>query len=189
MQMTKKALRKDILARRRGLSAEILSEESARITEFLCTWPFFSSVQTIMIFLSMPDEVQTAHILKTALQSGKKVCVPLIGKKPGEMHAAELKKLDDLVTGKYGILTVRNDKVKIVEPEFIDLILVPGVAFDAKGRRLGMGAGYYDRFLLTARRAVWAGLCLSCQLVGNVPCEDYDLPLEYLVTAEGIITC
>ncbi|MCE5284911.1 MAG: 5-formyltetrahydrofolate cyclo-ligase [Pelosinus sp.] len=187
--MAKKALRKDILAKRRGLSAQVRNGESTKITEFLCSWPIFTKAQTMMVFLSMPDEVQTVDILRNALNSGQKVCIPLVGETPGEMQAAELRRLDDLVLGKFGILTVSPDKLKIVAPEAIDLILVPGVAFDAAGRRLGMGAGYYDRFLLKARQAVWAGLSLSCQLVENVPCAEYDLAVQYLVIAEGIITC
>jgi 5-formyltetrahydrofolate cyclo-ligase len=189
MQMAKKALRKGILAKRRGLSAEILSEESTRITEFLCDWPVFAKAHTIMIFLSMADEVQTAHILQHALMAAKNVCIPHVGDEPGRMQAVQLKQLDDLVIGKFGIPTVSQEKKKIVEPESIDLVLVPGVAFDVAGRRLGMGAGYYDRFLLKANEAVWAGLCLSCQLVENVPCAEYDLSVHYLVTAKGIITC
>lgn len=189
MQIAKKELRKDILAKRRGLSAELRSEESTKITEFLCAWQVFSTARTIMMFLSMPDEVQTAKILSHALKTGKKVCIPLIGEKPGEMHAAEVTRLEDLATGKFGILSVKEDKIKMVEPTAIDLILVPGVAFGAGGQRLGMGAGYYDRFLLKAPTAIWAGLCLSCQLVENVPCREYDISVHYLVTPQGIINC
>jgi 5-formyltetrahydrofolate cyclo-ligase len=142
-----------------------------------------------MLFLSMSDEVQTIKMLQKALAAGKKVCIPLVGETPGEMQATMLTSLDDLVMGKYGILTVRQEKVRIVEPRSIDLILVPGVAFDMAGRRLGMGAGYYDRFLLKAPEAIRAGLCLACQLVEKVPCEEYDLPVQYLVTVQGIINC
>jgi 5-formyltetrahydrofolate cyclo-ligase len=185
----KKALRKDILAKRRALSANTLREESTRITEFLCTWPVFTAANTVMAFLSMSDEVQTKGLLKTALMSGKKVCIPLVGEQPGEMQAVELKDFADLAPDKFGILTVAKEKARFVAPETIDLVLIPGVAFDAAGRRLGMGAGYYDRFLLKARQAVWAGLCLACQLTETVPCAEYDLSVQYLATAEGIIPC
>lgn len=189
MQSVKKTLRKEILTIRRGLSAESLRLESIKITEFLCAWPIFTKAETIMMFLSMPDEVETTALLEAALRAGKKVCIPLIGETQGQMQAVWLRSLTDLVIGKFGIKTVSIEKIQLVDPESIELILVPGVAFDAFGRRLGMGAGYYDRFLVKARQATLAGLALDCQLVENVPCEEYDQPVNYIATAEGIIDC
>jgi 5-formyltetrahydrofolate cyclo-ligase len=189
MQLAKKALRREILAKRRGLGAERIHAESAKITDFLCTWPVFTQADTVMFFLSMPDEVQTWEIITYALAAGKKVCVPHLGEERGQMTAVCLKSLDELVTGKFDIQTVANDKVQVVQSEVIDLILVPGVAFDAAGRRCGMGAGYYDRFLLQAPQAILAGACLSCQLVARVPCAEYDQLVQYIVTANGIVVC
>ncbi|HEY3423587.1 MAG TPA: 5-formyltetrahydrofolate cyclo-ligase, partial [Negativicutes bacterium] len=71
----------------------------------------------------------------------------------------------------------------------IDLIIVPGVAFDRSGKRCGMGAGYYDRFLSQASNARLIGVALTCQMVSDVPCDEHDRMVEYIVTPNEIIKC
>jgi 5-formyltetrahydrofolate cyclo-ligase len=130
----------------------------------------------------MPEEVQLYGLMRQALMDGKTVCLPLITGK-GTMEAVSFSSLDDLVAGDYGILTVDPAKRKIVPAEEIDLILVPGAAFDREGGRLGLGAGFYDRFMTEkAPQGYRCAMAFSCQLVEKVPMEPHDVAVQYIIT-------
>lgn len=185
----KKMLRKEILMRRRNLDRDLIAAESADIAKALLDWSVYHQSDTIMAYAAMADEPQTNLILQHALSMKKKLCIPVIGKAKGTMEAAFIEKLDDLVPGKYGILAPDEEKISIAQPDMIELILVPGVAFNLKGQRLGMGAGYYDRFMEKTSNATLVGLALQCQIIAAVPCEDHDYLVDYLATKDGIINC
>ena len=91
----------------------------------------------------------------------------------------------DLESGAYGLMEPKED-CAIADPQRIDLILVPGTAFDREGGRIGQGAGYYDRFLET-RGALRVGVCHSFALLERVPCEMHDAAMDYVITPGGII--
>ncbi len=187
--INKKQLRKEILAKRRCFGAENIAAESAQITEHLCAWPQYQAAKTIMLFMSMPDEPQLKAVIEHALANGKTVCIPHTREDYGLMDAAVIRSFDDLVVGQFDILVPDPAKLNILEPEALDLIVVPGVAFERCGKRCGMGAGYYDRFLTKAQNALLIGVSLSCQIVPEVPCDEYDHLVEYIVTPCGIIDC
>jgi 5-formyltetrahydrofolate cyclo-ligase len=142
-----------------------------------------------MFYVAMPDEAQTELLISDALKRGKRVYVPLLGEKYGEMSAAGIASLDELVVGKYGLKMPRRNKIIAVAPDAIDVIVVPGVAFDRSGNRLGMGAGYYDRFFPKTRCDVLLGLAWEFQVVEEVPGEVHDVRMQYLLTEEGFHTC
>ena len=186
----KRILRKEILMRRRNLDCDVIAAESAGIAKALLNWSVYCQANMIMAYAAMADEPQTTLILQHALSVKKKLCIPVVGDKKGTMEAAFIEKLADLVPGKYGILAPDKGKIKIAQPDMIDLILVPGVVFNVKGQRLGMGAGFYDRFLeKTKDNALLVGLALQCQIIAAVPCEDHDYLVDYLATKDGIINC
>ena len=105
------------------------------------------------------------------------------------MSAVGIASLDELVVGKYGLKMPRRDKITFVAPDAIDVIVVPGVAFDWSGNRLGMGAGYYDRFFPKTRCGVLLGLAWGFQVIEKVPGEVHDVRMQYLLTEEGFHTC
>lgn len=186
----KRILRKEILMRRRNLNHDAIAGESAGIAKALLNWSVYREANMLMAYAAMADEPQTFLILQHALSVKKQLCIPVIGEKKGTMEAAFVERLADLVPGKYGILAPDQGKIKIAQPDMIDLILVPGVAFNVKGQRLGMGAGFYDRFLeQTKNNALLVGLALQCQIIAAVPCEDHDYLVDYLATKDGIINC
>jgi 5-formyltetrahydrofolate cyclo-ligase len=185
----KRMLRKEILMCRRNLNRDLIAAESADIAKALFDWSVYRQSDTIMAYAAMADEPQTHLILQHALSEKKKLCIPVIGEAKGTMEAAFIEKLADLVPGKYGILAPDEEKINIAQPDMIELILVPGVAFNLKGQRLGMGAGFYDRFLKKTRNATLVGLALQCQIIDAVPCEDHDYLIDYLATKDGIINC
>jgi 5-formyltetrahydrofolate cyclo-ligase len=124
-----------------------------------------------------------------ALNREKRVSVPLLGEQYGEMMAAEITSLNELVVGKYGLMMPDPEKSKRVVPASIDLIVVPAVSFDRSGNRLGLGAGYYDRFLPKAVNSVKVGLTCECLICGQLPREDHDVRMHYLLTETGFIDC
>lgn len=142
-----------------------------------------------MLYLAMADEPQTDAIIIDALKTDKTVCVPVLGQQYGIMEAAVISGLDDLVTGRLGLRMPDPACAKNIDPARIDLVFVPGVAFDREGNRLGMGAGYYDRFLTRALQALFVGMAWSFQVADAVPAATHDISMNYLLTEEGIFRC
>ena len=103
------------------------------------------------------------------------------------MSARRVTALSQLVPGAYGLPEPGRDCPEIA-PEAIDVVLVPGTAFDAGGGRMGYGGGYYDRFL-SANRCTAAALAYECQVIRRVPTEAHDVPMDYIITPAGILTC
>ncbi|MDT8901014.1 5-formyltetrahydrofolate cyclo-ligase [Anaeroselena agilis] len=181
----KQRLRREMLAIRRSLSAEEIEKGSEAIAAYFCAWPEYRSAEVVMFFLAMADEPQTVALIEDAWRAGKKVAVPQMGEVYGFMEAAALDGWDNLVTGRLGLKAPDPAKTRLIDPAAIELIVVPGVAFDATGRRLGMGAGYYDRFLPRASQARRMGLAWSAQLVAEVPADEHDVRMDYLLTENG----
>ncbi|SDE60124.1 5-formyltetrahydrofolate cyclo-ligase [Sporomusa acidovorans] len=184
----KQELRKNILAVRRSMSKEAVAAGSSRLAEHIRTWPVYQAAKNIMLYLAMPDEPHLDKVISHALAAGKTLCVPFMHATRGLMDAAVIKNLDDLVVGQFNLLTPNPATLKLLEPRELDLIIVPGVAFDKAGRRLGMGAGYYDRFLPKATKAELIGAAWAAQILEKVPTDEHDRPVNYLVTEEGIFT-
>lgn len=185
----KKKLRHHVLGLRRHLSMENHESYSMRIWQRLRREDFYKRSKCVFCYASMPDEVHTREIIAQMLMGGKKVCLPLIVAK-GVMDAVELSSLDDLVPGAFGILTVKADCRKMVPPEQIDCVLVPGAGFGRDGARLGMGGGYYDRFLMTrARQALRIAAAYSCQVVDDIPMESHDCRVDAIITENEMILC
>lgn len=177
----KKALRASIKQKRRALSIEYRQQASRKMQAELTRLPCYQAAEYIMLYMAMQDEVQLDELIAMALKDGKKAVIPLVTG-AGLMEAVELSDMADLVPDKYGIKTVSEEKRRLIAPDKIDLIIVPGVAFDKAGHRLGMGGGFYDRFMLRASRAVRAALAYDCQLLAAVPAEVHDLTVDYIIT-------
>jgi 5-formyltetrahydrofolate cyclo-ligase len=150
--------------------------------------PAFYTSQTLMAYLALAQEVQTWCLIEAARQQHKRIVVPVV--EENTIVAVELP-IDtaQLQRGAYGILEPRCKQVAIC-PEEIDFVLVPGLAFDRQGGRVGFGRGYYDRFLcqlpVTAR---YCGLAFNIQVVSHIPRMPYDICMHYVATEEGIIHC
>lgn len=177
----KKALRASIKQKRRALSIEYRKQASRKMQAELTRLPCYQAAEYIMLYMAMQDEVQLDELIAMVLKDGKKAVIPLVTG-AGLMEAVELSDMADLVPDKYGIKTVSEEKRRLIAPDKIDLIIVPGVAFDKAGHRLGMGGGFYDRFMLRASRAVRAALAYDCQLLAAVPAEVHDLTVDYIIT-------
>jgi len=138
-----------------------------------------------MFFISLPHEVETIPMIEESLKLGKRVAAPVTGE---EISPAEVT-FDSgglyLVPGAFGI---REPTGKKVPPGEIDFAVVPGLAFDLEGNRLGRGKGYYDRFLKELKAdAFLCGVAFECQVLGEIPHGDEDIPVKALVTEERLI--
>ncbi|WP_371370734.1 5-formyltetrahydrofolate cyclo-ligase [Sporomusa aerivorans] len=187
-KIAKKDLRKSVLAVRRSMDREQVRAGSDKIADHLCAWPVYQSAKNVMLYLAMPDEPHMDKVISPALSAGKTICVPHIRDR-GIMDAAIIANMDDLVVGEYNLLTPNPATLKLLDPGELDLIIVPGVAFDKDGRRLGMGAGFYDRFLLKAQKTELIGAAWAAQIMEKVPTDDHDRLVNFLVTENGIFTC
>ena len=180
-------------ARRAQADKERLSRQ---ITDRLQSMPQYVAAGCVLWYVHVRDEVRTAQALQGALretlQSGKKIVVPYcVGE---DLHLFDLQGWDDLSPGAFGIMEPRPERrgradrsVAVAE---LDLILVPGVAFDPNGGRLGHGRGFYDRLLAGVRpETVLVGVAFECQIVPRVPLDDHDVSMDWVVTEKRLIGC
>lgn len=187
----KRELRKKVQEVRDNLDPERRQLLSSEIGENLWSIPEFSQAETLLFFLSFRSEVDTKPMILRALEEKKAVCVPCTDMETKAMMASHIMNLDgDLRMGNYNILEPREECLRPVSPERIDVVLMPGVAFDLTGGRLGYGGGYYDRFLeRCSPRCLLIALAFELQIVEHVPCADHDIHIHKIVTEKRVIDC
>ena len=185
----KGALRKMILKARRSLPAEYRQRASEVIMARLLECEAYRRAEAVMAYASMADEVQLQGLLEHSLKAGKFLALPYVIAQ-GLIGAARVKSLAALTEGAYGILTVAEEGREMLPPGSLDLIVVPGVAFGLDGSRLGMGAGFYDRFMSENEpQALRIALCFDCQLAEEIPMEKHDQRVEAIITETRFIDC
>ncbi len=141
----------------------------------------------VMAYLATPTEVDLDGLWMGG--PGPTVCAPRVDWDAGTMHPVPIADPEsDTVVRRHGVREPRAD-LPAIDPGRLDLVLVPGLAFDAGGGRLGRGGGFYDRFLPAAVGAVRVGVCWSGQVVDAVPAEPHDVRVHMLVTEDGIFRC
>ncbi|ABB13654.1 5-formyltetrahydrofolate cyclo-ligase [Carboxydothermus hydrogenoformans] len=186
----KKVLRKEILNKRAAQTPAEIAAKSSRILTLLKAFAPYQQARTVMVYLDFRGEVKTREIIRDLWAYGKKVVIPVTVLSEKKLLPVYLRDFGDLVEGTYGILEPKEEARTIAEPEVIDLVLVPGVAFDLKGNRLGYGAGFYDRFLPNLQPAVKkVALAFELQIVPKIPTGPHDIPMDYIITEERIINC
>ena len=182
----KAALRREVAARLKALPAAELAERGRRAAERLERVDAFRRAESLMLYASMPDEIDTAGLIDRLLAAGRKVYLPVCDAAAGDMRAVRVADRGrDLVAGRFGILEPRPG-LEAAPPGGIDFVLVPGRAFDRAGRRLGRGGGYYDRFLAGAG-AFRAAVALDLQIFPEVPAGARDRRVELVATESELI--
>lgn len=162
---------------------------SAAITERVMAMPEYQKALCVMWYVDVRDEVRTRHALPQTLTSNQKIVVPYCV--DGELELFHLESMDELELGMYKILepkaALREVASKKATIEELDLVLVPGVAFDRQGGRTGHGKGYYDKLLENARPDTpLVALAFECQLFDEIPMQSHDIYMDAVVT-EGAI--
>ena len=181
--MTKSELRALIARQVAALPPDYCREADGAICRHVLDWEVYRQAKAVFCYVGTDREIDTRPILRDALDRGKVLAVPLCVAK-GVMEARQIRSLEDLVPGKYGILEPGLD-CPLVAPEALDLALVPCSTGSRSGRRLGYGGGYYDRFLprTTCPKAL---LCRGRLVRADIPTEDHDQLMDFLVTEEGL---
>ena len=182
--MDKAALRRAMRERRRALSAKEQEAASKAVFAHLKAFEPYRRAKTVMAYAACRGELSLAPVLEDALAQGKTLLLPRC-EAPGVMTARKIDSLSQLRRGYFG-LEEPDEACCVADPRKIDLILVPGVAYDACGHRLGQGGGYYDRFLKETC-AVRAGVCHDFALIDCVPHAAHDLDMDVLFSPAGVI--
>jgi len=185
--MDKDRLRQKMIAIRDQATPSLVYKEGQKLQELILAWPIFQQAQSIGCYVSVANEADTHRLLTYAFSVGKKVSVPVTRTK-GQMDFQQIFSLEELKPVRFGLLEPIPEIGRQMNPEHLELMLVPGVAFDRQGNRLGFGSGYYDRFL-NKSSAIRAGVALSFQIQPHIPIEKHDVQMNWLITENEIISC
>ncbi len=176
----KPTLRRELLAARDALPADLRRRHSAAIAAQVAALPAFRGARRIALYAEIGSEVETGPLDRAAREGGAEVLYPriLAGGELGFFRARR----EELVPAVWGIPTPPLEEDRRVEAAAVDLFVVPALAFDLRGHRLGYGRGYYDRTLSSAPAAATIGIAFDVQIVPDLPAESRDVPVGRVVT-------
>jgi 5-formyltetrahydrofolate cyclo-ligase len=183
------ALRAEIQQRFKSLETDKLLALSGKICQSIADTREYQTAACCLFYAAMPDEVNLDSLIEQALLSGKRVLFPRVIPEDGKVEVMEIKDLSrDLLRGHFGIREPRPG-IPTIDPGQIELVLMPGRAFDRGCCRCGRGWGFFDRFLEAAgKRFLKIAPALDMQIVPLVPVEQHDRPVDMIVTESEIIT-
>jgi 5-formyltetrahydrofolate cyclo-ligase len=185
----KKEFRKKVLDLRNNQDINSVDHNSKLIIQKLLNMDEVKKAKTIMTYLDFNNEVKTDKLINTLIYLDKKVLIPITILKEKKLIPSEIRNLDsELKIGTFGIREPMEQFIRPVDNKEIDLVIVPGVAYDENGYRLGYGGGFYDRFLQTLRDDVTTvGVAFDLQIFDNIPKEPHDAQLDYIITQSKIL--
>ena len=183
----KSQLRKEWLNVRDQISEEVKREASKQIASRLLRSVWYDWAECVLVYLAIGSEVDTRPMIEQMWREGKKVLAPKVDRNRRRIEFYEIHRWEDLVPGTWGIAEpVGHTRFSEAGTGNRALLLVPGVAFDRRGYRIGYGGGYYDRFLMKPRkRTISVGLTYESQMVPEIPAEPHDLPVDGVLTENG----
>ncbi len=180
----KEVLRSQVRTARKEMDEKYLQEASNTIIAHVLESEMYRNATTIFTYMNYGKEVVTEELIVVAREAGKRICIPLC-LSDNRMEAKLYQSEADLHLGKYGIREP-NEDAQTVMPEEIDLAIIPCLACDPRGNRLGHGAGYYDRYLVDTK-CVKMALCPEKLLMVNVATDKFDVRMDAVVTEKGVI--
>jgi 5-formyltetrahydrofolate cyclo-ligase len=187
MRESKNSLRAAALAQRALLSrAESLSRSRSIQAKALQFLPYLAH-RSVAVYSPIQNEVETADIRDHALATGKRVFYPRCTAE-NVLELIEIGSVTELASGRFGILEPTGQRRLSKDQEEL-VVFVPGVAFDLQGNRLGRGKGWYDRLIEKLSRATFVALAYDFQIVDEVPSEEWDQKVHYLITERRIVDC
>lgn len=175
--MDKKALRREIRARKAAMTPEQIASCSQALTAMALASPLYREARAIYGYLSYNQEVRTGALLRAALAEGKRVAVPRVFGE--EMRFLWLENLNDVAPGYCGIPEPRADCPQADDPHA--LVLMPGLAFDPQGHRMGYGGGFYDKFLASEPEHPTLALCYDFQMFDHLETDPHDIPVDQVL--------
>ena len=182
----KNEIRRKMKLQRSGLTETDRQAASVRACEIFLDSELYGESECIMLYMPIRNEVDTRYIIERALADGKRVVLPHTDRDTAAITPYALRGNTALSLGAFSIPEPCD--TESVQSEDIDLVIVPGLAYDIHGARVGFGKGCYDRFL-AGIRAVKVGLCYGFQLVDSLPSDERDIPMDYILTERGLFRC
>lgn len=189
IELQKERLRRLLRKRLIGMSASQRRRRDEQACRNLASTRHFQDASVVMLYLSMPYELETAEIIRLAWSLGKTVAVPRTSPQDRLMVPVRMDSFEDVLTVNFaGLRNPVNGSA--ISPEHIELVVAPALAFDEKGNRLGRGKSYYDNFFADSRlKAVRCGLAYQQQLLDSIPVTNRDQRVHFVVTNELVINC
>lgn len=187
--MEKKEIRNRISKLRDSLTLDEINSKSRIIQERLWNLIIERKYKSVMFYIAFGSEVKTQECISQCLENKITVIVPVCSMDK-DRHINPSRLLDpdsELEKNKFGIPEPKPEFLRPLSPEQIDLVIVPGLAFDKKGYRIGYGAGYYDRFLKRCLNALFVGLAFELQIIESAFPENWDIPLHKIITEARIL--
>ena len=179
----KKELRTALMQQRRAMSFAFRREADCAIAEAVLRHPAYAAAKQVFAYVSMPHEVGTKALLEAVLADGKTLGLPVCSTETCSMQFYRLDALSELTAGAYRIPVPPASPERLLRPSADTLMIVPMLAFDAQGYRLGAGGGYYDRFL-AAHSVQAVGICYADFRMTQLPHDNYDRKLACCVTEQ-----
>jgi 5-formyltetrahydrofolate cyclo-ligase len=185
----KSEIRRKTRVRRAGLSEKDRNKKSKSIMAFLFDFANFREARTVLFYMNSGSEVATDAMIRRALEYEKVVALPWVDEKDGKIVPLKIDDLDrDVKPGYKGIREPIPQQCKEIPAGMIDLAIMPGIAFDERGGRIGHGTGFYDRFIpdldVTTRKVA---LAFECQIVSQIPMEPHDRYIDIIITEKRVI--
>jgi 5-formyltetrahydrofolate cyclo-ligase len=182
----KEEMRAKALTARKAIPRREVEAASRLVEANLRSLEEYKGARLILSYCAKPDEVQTRSIIESALREGKRVAVPTAEPATRGLAFSEITSMEEVGPGHYGIPEPKPEFLRPVPLREADLALVPLVAWDLRGRRLGHGQGYFDR-ALAGQRLTKVGLAFESQRVERVPESRHDVPLDVIVTEKRTV--
>lgn len=181
--MDRRQLRSSVLRKLTTQKEEDRRRKSAVIRRKLSRLAVFRNAKTVACYVSLPYEVETRQLIQQMLEIGKRVVVPQVHQE--ELRLSEVRDpAQDLAPGSFGVLEPTPQALRPVLLNEVDLVVVPGVAFDRTGQRLGHGQGYFDRLLSRLPKPIpTVGLCFEFQLFDHLPTRPHDQAVQTVLSA------
>lgn len=179
--MDKKALRTMIREKKQAMTEDRIVTASLKLGEMFCTHPLYLDAKTIYGYLPYNQEVRTIPMLEQAIKDGKRVAVPKVF--GDEMKFIYLDDLSKIEKGYCGIPEPIENGPEASDPTA--LVLMPGLAFDPQGHRIGYGGGFYDKFLASEPNHPTLALCYDFQMVDHLDTEEFDVPVDFVLWAKS----
>ncbi|WP_263706036.1 5-formyltetrahydrofolate cyclo-ligase [Shouchella tritolerans] len=182
---SKQNIRNDVSKHLNMLPAHVYKQRSTKLANLFMQQDGWKQAKTIALTVSRFPEVETAPLIAAALAENKKVALPRINMKERTMSFFYITSTAELVKNKYGLFEPEPEKSCLARPDELDLIVVPGVAFTKTGKRLGLGGGFYDRFLPNCT-GLTVALCFHEQLFSDLPTEPHDFLIDQIISDDRI---
>jgi 5-formyltetrahydrofolate cyclo-ligase len=175
-----------MLAKRNGLTEQEIHSKSKRIQEIFTTSSFFEESNVLGVYIAHGSEVRTRLIIEAGFRNSKTIALPrVVDSESMSFHKIDEYRMNSLFRGKFGILEPKGTESEVSKA--LDLLIVPGIAFDLHGYRLGHGMGYYDNFLRNKGQVSVVGLAFDIQIINTqfLPHSKYDMKVDSVVTETG----